>query len=110
MKIKDDSRKINKGDTFIALDNGIKYVDDAIKKGAKKVISEKAIYNVDTLIVENTRQYLADYLENKCKSELKKITLIGVTGTNGKTTTSYLIYQLFNLFNIRCAYIGTIGF
>ena len=110
LKIKDDSRKIKKGDTFIAIDDGKKYIDDAIKKGARKIINEDNIYEVDTIIVNNTRQYLADYLENKFKSELNKITLIGVTGTNGKTTTSYLIYQLFNLFNIRCAYIGTIGF
>ena len=110
MKIKDDSRKIKKGDTFIAIDSGKNYIDDAIKKGASKIINEETIYDVDTLIVNDTRQYLADYLEHKFKNELNKITLIGVTGTNGKTTTSYLIYQLFNLFNIRCAYIGTIGF
>ena len=110
MKIKDDSRKIKKGDTFIAIDDGKKYIEDAIEKGAKKIINDENIYDVDTLLVNDTRQYLADYLENKFKSKLNKITLIGVTGTNGKTTTSYLIYQLFNLFNIRCAYIGTIGF
>ncbi len=110
MKIKDDSRKIMKGDTFIAIDNGKNYIDDAIKNGAKKIINEDNIYDIDTLVVNDTRQYLADYLEAKFKNQLNKITLIGVTGTNGKTTTSYLIYQLFNLFNIRCAYIGTLGF
>ena len=110
MKIKDDSRKIKKGDTFIAIDNGRNYIDDAIKKGAIKVINEDNIYDVETTLVNDTRQYLADYLENKFKKELNKITLIGITGTNGKTTTAYFIYQLFNLFNIRCAYIGTIGF
>ena len=110
MKIKDDSRKIKKGDTFIAIDKGKSYIEDAIKKGAKKIISEEKIYDIDTLVVENTRQYLADYLENKFKNKLNKITLIGITGTNGKTTSAYLIYQLFNAFNIKCAYIGTIGF
>ena len=110
MKIKNDSRKIKKGDTFIAIDDGKNYIDDAIKKGAKKIINEENIYDINTLVVENTRQYLADYLENKFKKQLNKITLIGITGTNGKTTSAYLIYQLFNAFNIRCAYIGTIGF
>lgn len=110
MKLKDDSRKIKKGDTFIVIDNGRNYIDDAIKAGASKIINEDKIYDVETIIVNDTRQYLADYLHQKFKSELNKITLIGITGTNGKTTTAYLIYELFNLFNIRCAYIGTIGF
>lgn len=110
MKIKDDSRKIKKGDTFIAIDNGVNYIDDAIKNGASKVINKDNIYDVETILVNDTRQYLADYLENKFKKDLNKITLIGITGTNGKTTTAYLIYQLFNLFNVRCAYIGTLGF
>ena len=110
MKIKDDSRKIKKGDTFIAIDKGHEYIKDAIKAGAKKIINEENIYDIETLIVNDTRQYLADYLKIKFRKKLSKITLIGVTGTNGKTTTSYLIYQLFNIFNIKCAYIGTIGF
>lgn len=110
MNLKDDSRKIKKGDTFIAIDNGRNYIEDAIKKGAKKIITEDKIYSVDTVIVNDTREYLANLLEKKFKKKLNKITLIGITGTNGKTTTSYLIYQLFNLFNIKCAYIGTIGF
>ena len=110
MNLKDDSRKIKKGDTFIAIDNGKNYIEDAIKKGARKIITEDKIYSVDTVIVNDTREYLANLLEKKFKKKLNKITLIGITGTNGKTTTSYLIYQLFNLFNIKCAYIGTIGF
>ena len=110
MNLKDDSRKIKKGDTFIAIDNGRNYIEDAIKKGAKKIITEDKIYSVDTVIVNDTREYLANIIEKKFKKKLNKITLIGITGTNGKTTTSYLIYQLFNLFNIKCAYIGTIGF
>jgi len=110
LKIRDDSRKIKKGDTFIAIDGGQNYIDDAIKKGAKKIINEENIYDVDTLVVNDTRQYLADYLEKKFKNKLNKLTLIGITGTNGKTTTAYLIYQLFNAFKIRTAYIGTIGF
>jgi len=110
LKLKDDSRKIKKGDTFIAIDNGKNYINDAIKAGAKEIICEENIYDVDTKIVKDTRQYLADYLEKKFKHEFNNTILIGITGTNGKTTTAFLIYQLFNLLNVRTAYIGTIGF
>ena len=109
MNLKDDSRKIKKGDTFIAIDNGKNYINDAIKNGASKIINDE-FTKIETEIVNDPRQYLADYLESKFKNKFKKINLIGVTGTNGKTTTAYLIYQLFNKFNIKAAYIGTIGF
>lgn len=109
MKIKDDSRKIKKGDTFIAIDNGKKYIDEAIKNGAVKIINDE-LTKIETKIVNDSRQYLADYLKEKFKNKLNKITLIGITGTNGKTTTAYLIYKLFNSLNVKCAYIGTIGF
>lgn len=111
MRIKDDSRLIKNGDTFVAIDKGHNYINDAIKLGAKKIINEEKLYtNVNTIIVNDSRQFIADYLKIKFKSKLKKTTLIGVTGTNGKTTTAYLLYQLFNQCNIKCAYIGTIGF
>lgn len=110
MNLKDDSRKIIKGDTFVAIDKGHDYIKDAINNGAKKIINEKEIFDVDTVLVNDSRQYTADYLKQKYKKNFKKTTLIGVTGTNGKTTTAYLIYQLFNSLNIKCAYIGTIGF
>ena len=110
MKLKDDSRKINKGDTFVAIDKGHDYIKEAIEKGAKKIINEKEIFDIETVLVNDSRQYTADYLKEKYKKNFKKTTLIGVTGTNGKTTTAYLIYQLFNNLKIKCAYIGTIGF
>ena len=60
--LQDDSRRIKEGDTFIALkgysDDGHKYVLDAIKNGAKKVIVEHGEYDVQTLIVDNTNEYL----------------------------------------------------
>ena len=50
------------------------------------------------------------YLENNYFDEIKKLKLIGMTGTNGKTTTCYLIYQALNKLNIKCAYIITLCF
>lgn len=111
--IRCDSRKVEKGDTFIALkevNDGHKYIEDAIKNGASKIIAEYGNYSVDTLIVEDTLEYLNKYLYDNYYNEIKDLKLIGVTGTNGKTTTCYLLYQALNLLNLKCAYIGTLGF
>lgn len=113
LKIKDDSRKIKKGDTFIALrkiNDGHDYVLDAISKGATKVIVEEGNYDVETIKVKDTHAYLVEYLYNTYYDKIKHLKLIGMTGTNGKTTTCFLIYQALNKLNIKCAYIGTIGF
>lgn len=101
-----DSRKVLKGDTYLDLSNG-KYVMDAINNGASLIISEKD-YEFDTLIVADVRNYLSNYLKERVN--LNDIKLIGITGTNGKTTSCYLTYQLLNLLNLKTAYIGTIGF
>ena len=101
-----DSRKVLKGDTYLDLSNG-KYVMDAINNGASLIISEKD-YEFDTLIVADVRSYLSNYLKERVN--LNDIKLIGITGTNGKTTSCYLTYQLLNLLNLKTAYIGTIGF
>ena len=114
MNIKIDSRDVLPGDTFIALkgvkNNGNDYVEDAIKRGATKVICESGNYSVDTMIVSDTKEYLKNYLYENYYDKIKKLKLIGMTGTNGKTTTCFLIYQALNKVGIKCAYIGTIGF
>lgn len=113
MNIKCDSRKIQKGDTFIALkshNDGHDYIEDAIKKGATKIIAEKGVFSVDTQIVDDTHKYLVDYLKENYWEKIKDLKIIGMTGTNGKTTTCYLIHKSLNDLNIKCAYIGTIGF
>lgn len=112
--IKCDSRKVKKGDTFIALkginSDGHNYILDAIKRGANKIIAEHGDYEVETLIVDDTRKYLTKYLKDKYYNKLKDLKIIGITGTNGKTTTCYLLYQALNMLNIKSAYIGTLGF
>lgn len=114
IKIKTDSRKIEKGDTFIAIKglyrDGHDYIEDAIENGATTIVAQHGNYDVETIIVKDTREYLIEYLYNKYKKILNRITFIGITGTNGKTTTSYFIHQILNKLNIPCAYIGTIGF
>lgn len=114
MSIQVDSRKVKSGDTFVAIKglniDGHDFIDKAISNGATEIIAEKGDYSVKTKIVENTRVYLANYLKEKYKEDLSKIKFIGITGTNGKTTSCYLIYQALNKLGVKTAYIGTIGF
>jgi UDP-N-acetylmuramoyl-L-alanyl-D-glutamate--2,6-diaminopimelate ligase len=114
MELKTDSRKIQHGDTFIAIkkynNDGHKYIKEAIKNGAKKIIAEHGKYEVETVIVKDTTQYLNEYIYNKYYDEIKKIKLIGITGTSGKTTTSFLTYSILKELGCKVAYIGTIGF
>ena len=114
MKLKIDSRKIEKGDTFLALRgvdiDGHDFIASAIKNGASKIIAEHGNYEVETEIVKDTRKYLSDFLKKYYKEAIKNVKLIGITGTNGKTTTAYLVHKAFNNLGIKAAYIGTIGF
>jgi len=110
--LKVNSKEVKKGDTFLALRginlDGHDYIEDAINNGATKIICEKGSYNVDTIIVSDTREYLSRYLKEEI--DISNIIMIGITGTNGKTTSSYLTYQLLNSLGTKTAYIGTIGF
>ena len=116
LNIQTDSRKIKPGDTFVAvkceINDGHKYIDSAIKNGATKIIVERKEkdYGVETIVVPNTREYVTEYLEKNYKDIINDINLIGITGTNGKTTTAYLIYEAFNKVGVKCGYIGTVGF
>lgn len=114
MKIKTDSRKVEAGDTFIALKgvnhDGHDFIEKAIESGATLVVAEHGNYSVDTILVDDTHEYLAEYLSSQYSDMLKNMHIIGATGTNGKTTTCYLLYSALNKLGIRCGYIGTIGF
>ena len=114
LNIQSDSRKIKKGDIFVALkcevNDGHDYIEKAIENGASKVVAERGDYSVDTVIVPDTREYICDYLETNYNKYLDEMTIIGITGTNGKTTSAYLIYQTLNKLGVKTAYIGTIGF
>lgn len=114
IKIKTDSKKILPGDTFVALrgikSDGHNYIENAIQNGATTIIAEKGSYSVKTIIVKDTRKYLDELLQKEYNYLIKEMKLIGITGTNGKTTSCYLTYQILNKLNIKCAYIGTIGF
>ena len=115
INIKIDSRKVVKGDTFVALRgavvDGHSFIDKAIENGATKVVVEEDVKcSVPKLVVKDTNKWLTDYVSDTYSSEINEMEILGVTGTNGKTTTAYLTYQMLNKLGKKTAYIGTIGF
>lgn len=114
MNLEVNSKKVKKGDTFVAIKgenrDGHDFIKEAIKNGAEKIVAEYGKYAVETILVEDTRKYLIERLEKCYYKYISDLKIIGITGTNGKTTSSYLIYQALNKLGVKCAYIGTIGF
>ena len=115
INIKIDSRKVQPGDTFVALPganvDGHDFVNKAIENGATKVVISKDMdVDVEKIIVDDTNDWLTNHIASTYKDTINEMNIIGVTGTNGKTTTAYLIYQMLNKLGSKTAYIGTIGF
>ena len=112
--IKTDSRKIKPGDTFVAIkceeNDGHKYIEKAIENGASKIVCERGNYSVPTIVVSDTRKYLEETLKKEYSYVFDKLKIIGITGTNGKTTSAYIMQKVFNSLGIKTAYIGTIGY
>ncbi len=112
--LKIDSRQVLKGDTFLAIKgidfDGHDYIDEAISNGASKIIAMHGLYDVETIIVKDTNEYLKKYLLDNYYDKIKDIKIIGMTGTNGKTTTCYILHKCLNKLGVKSAYIGTIGF
>lgn len=115
MKYETDSRKVMKGQTFVAMKgvtvDGHDYIKQAISNGASHIICEKEIEcEIPFTVVQNSSSYLTEKLVEEYSEALSSLDIIGVTGTNGKTTTCYLTYQLLKSLGVKVAYMGTIGF
>lgn len=107
-----DSRKVKKGFLFIAIKgyetDGHKYIESALKNGAVAVIGQEDLTLDCTYIkTDNSRRALAICAAQFYNHPEKKLKIIGITGTNGKTTTTYLIRQILMLKGTRCDLIGT---
>lgn len=110
-----DSRKIKEGDIFIALKgkniDGHQYIDKAIENGAKAIIVSEEVdlkYDVDCILVKDLRKNLGIIASNFYGAPEKKLKIVGVTGTNGKTTSTYLIEELLG--KDKVARIGTVEY
>lgn len=119
-----DSREVAKGDLFVALKghsvDGRKFIGKAIEQGAALVLAEaeenmqavqkdENFANCTVLNVPNLSQMLSAIAGAFYGNPSEKLTLVGITGTNGKTTTAQLFAQWHNLLGGKSAVMGTIG-
>ncbi|PQJ80722.1 UDP-N-acetylmuramoyl-L-alanyl-D-glutamate--2,6-diaminopimelate ligase [Polaribacter porphyrae] len=111
-----DSRKVSKNDVFIAQKgvnvNGHSYVDKAISLGAKAIICEDFSFDkkeeVTYIKVDNANTALAIMASNFYNNPSAKFPVVGVTGTNGKTTIASLLYQLFTKAGYKVGLLSTV--
>ena len=113
-----DSRKVGRGDLFVCITgfqtDGHKYAKSAIEKGASVIVAEHMAEGMENsgaaiVITENTRKALALISAAYYDNPSEKINVIGVTGTIGKTTTTYLIKTILDSLGYKTGVIGTIG-
>ncbi|MEN9406090.1 MAG: hypothetical protein RLZ12_374 [Bacillota bacterium] len=111
-----DSRKVQTQDLFFALpgqkDDGHKYIKDAVRNGAVAIIAEhKPLYHPDVSFIKvaNIRKVLAHISCEFFQHPSRKLQLIGITGTNGKTSTTHFLSQILNSLNYKTGTIGTLG-
>lgn len=114
-KLRQDSREIEPGDVFIAVkgtkSDGHNFIDEAVAGGASVIISEKELEtdsDVAVLQVKKTRKLLGKLAQKMEENPADKLTIIGVTGTNGKTTVATLIWQILTKMNYKASLLGTI--
>jgi UDP-N-acetylmuramoyl-L-alanyl-D-glutamate--2,6-diaminopimelate ligase len=113
-----DDRQVKPGFLFLAYQgtsvNGSLYIDKAIKNGASAIITDdETIINhnfaVPVFHLSALRQLISTIAARFYHEPSKNLSVIGVTGTNGKTTVAYLLMQAYNLLGEKSAYVGTLG-
>lgn len=111
-----NSKTTKKGDIFVCLvgehTDGHEFAQNAIEAGAAALLVEKKVEGtkIPQVVVASTRHKIADIADRFYSSPSKGINLIGITGTNGKTTVTHLIQKIFEENNQKCALIGTLGY
>ncbi len=120
--ITDDSRQVTPGSAFVARvgssADGRKYIADAIQKGAAAVITNCAPNDVQIDLAKHELAWVTgDEINQSLCSQLaerffgnpaSQLGLIGITGTNGKTTTAFITQHVLNAFGIHCGMLGTV--
>ena len=111
-----NSKTTKKGDIFVCLvgehTDGHEFALNAIENGAAALLVEKKVEGtkIPQVVVSSTRHKIADIADRFYSSPSKGINLIGITGTNGKTTVTHLIQKIFEENGQKCALIGTLGY
>lgn len=115
--ITNDSRSVGEGDLFIAIKgcalNGYKFIDEAIRKGAAAIVAEEDFNPPEGLakiIVNDTREAVPVIADNFYGHPSQKLKVIGITGTNGKTTITYILENIVKASAAAAGVIGTINY
>ena len=116
-KIEYNSQKIEKNDVFVAIkgykEDGNDYIKEAVEKGAVCIVTEdnldaSKLPNITIVRVQNSRIALSLIASKYYDFPARKLKLIGITGTKGKTTTAYMIRDILNASGKKTGMIGTI--
>jgi UDP-N-acetylmuramoyl-L-alanyl-D-glutamate--2,6-diaminopimelate ligase len=111
-----DSRRAQRDSLFVALrgekSDGHNFIDQAIEKGASVIVAEREISSprATCLVVKNTRSALADLSAAFFANPSRKLKMAAVTGTNGKTTTTFLLKHICERAGLPCGLIGTVRY
>jgi UDP-N-acetylmuramoyl-L-alanyl-D-glutamate--2,6-diaminopimelate ligase len=113
-----DSRQVQPGDLFVAIRgyrvDGHRYLAEAVSRGAIAAVIEDAesagSVLIPLILVPDSRQALALLANRFYGDPSRRLTMIGVTGTNGKTTTSYLIKEIFEAAGQKMGLLGTVTY
>ena len=111
-----DSRRVSAGSCFIAIkgtaQDGHNYIEAAVQKGAASIVAEQLppvlSGDVTYILVENSAVAAGYISDNFYGSPSSKMKVVGVTGTNGKTTIATLLFQLFSALGYRCGLFSTV--
>lgn len=112
------SDRVQPGDAFFCVvgmtSDGHSFAQDAIDRGAKVLVVERKVYLADAtdvteIVVKDTRKAMAAAAANFYDHPSKDLALVGITGTNGKTTTTYLVEHIAQVAGKRTGVIGTVG-
>ncbi len=113
--IKIDSRQVQPGDLFVATVGATldahNYILQAVKSGATAVVGSRSEINIEIpyIQVENTRQSLAHLAAAFYEYPARNLTVIGITGTDGKTTTCNILYEILKSARIKAGMISTVN-
>ena len=107
-----DSRRVREGEIFVALrglhHDGARYVAQALGRGAAFAICEQPLEGKNTMVVEDARAALARLLDAWYGHPAAGLSLIGITGTNGKTSTAYMLFEILRAAGHSVGLIGTV--
>ena len=115
-----DSRRVEDGYLFFAVpglrNNGINFIDEAVKRGAKAIITQEDLPDcpdykgISYITVDDIREVLSRVSSVFCGFPSRRLKVIGITGTNGKTSTAYLLESILMSAHLKVGVIGTINY